>query len=415
MKSPRLLHLALTTSLALSAFTSGLSQAAELTPAEISALANEYIDPSEATGSSMAVVVGDTPLAHTALILPLDSNQTVHGMRDAEAQTRKVLQLLAFALKKADTGLPQIAKLNVYLADNEHMGAAQKVISNTFTGKGKPAVCFVVGNLPHPNVLVGMDAVATTSTPGSKTIVRASSEAIHRMHGHSHVAILPTGSRVYVSGQAVRAGDLAASTRQTMEQLAETLRHLGLGWENVVQIKSFLQPMEEVETARDEISKFFGGNPAPPLVFVEWTSTTPIEIELIAAGGLAATDTEGVEFITPPGVKASPVFCRIVRINFGRNIYISGLLGDNTSNPETQVRDIFSTLRYLSRKTGSDMTHLVKATYYVTNNETSDLLNKLRPEFYDAARPPAASKAAVKDTGVNGSTIVVDMVAATTE
>ena len=414
MKNHRLLRVVIATLVTLIASPTVRSHAADLTPAEISALGNKYIDPSEATGSSMAVVVGDTHLAHTALILPLDSNQTVHGLSDAEAQARKVLQLLAFALKKADTGIPQIAKLNVYLADSRHLSAVQKVISNTFSGKGKPAICFVVGDLPHPNVLVGMDAVATTSTPGSKTVIRASSEAIHQVHGHSHVAILPTGSKVYVSGQAVRAGDLATSTRKTMEQLEETLRHLGLGWQNVVQIKSFLQPMGEVEKARDEIGKFFGGSPAPPLVFVEWTSTTPIEIELIAAGGLAATDAESVEYITPTGMKASPVFCRVVRINFGKNVYISGLLGDNTAQPESQVRDIFSALRYLSRKTGSDMRHLVKATYYVTDSDSSALLNKIRPEFYDAARPPSASKAAVKATGFEGNTIAIDMVAATT-
>ena len=384
-----------------------------LTPAEVSALGTKYIDPSEATGSSAAVVVGDTPLAHTAQFLPLHRDSALHGLRDAEAQARKVLEHIAAALKPVETGLPQIVKLNICLAADEHKAAVQRVVSETFNGKARPAVTYVVGELAHPNALVAMDAVATTSTPSSKSARRFINDRLYHTPYTSHVSILPNGSRVYVSGQAVRDKDLATSTRRTMEQLAETLKHLDLHWENVAQIKSFLQPMTEVDRAREEIVKFFNGRPAPPMVFVEWTSKTPIEIELIVAGGVPGASSEAVEYITPPGMKASPVFCRVVRINFGRNVYISGIEGSGVTQPEAQVRGIFSELEYLSRKTGSDMKNLVKATYYVTDAETSSQLNQLRPEFYDPARPPSASKAMVRSTGTHGSGIVIDMIAAT--
>ncbi len=408
MKSSRL-FLAVVLGLAL---IPAFSYAQRLTPAQISALDNVYLDASEATGSSSAVVVGDSALVHTAQLLPLELDRVLHG-RDAATQARKALELVGKALKTADTGLPQIAKLNVYLAGDEHKAAVQKVISETFSTDAKPAIAYVVGELPHPNAFVAMDAVATTSTPGSRNVLRFSSEAVYGNPEETHAAILPTGSKIYISGQAVRDRTLELSTRKTMEQLAGTLKHLGLDWENVVQVKSFLQPMTEVETARTEIKRFFGGHRTPPLVFVEWTSSTPIEIELIVAGGVAPLTSEPVEYITPPGMKASPVYCRVVRINFGKNVYISGLQGSVVSQPEAQVRNIFSDLEYLVRKCGSDMKNLVKATYYVTDDETSSQLNKLRPEFYDPARPPSASKAMVRSTGSEGSTISIDMIAAT--
>lgn len=387
--------------------------AQNLTPAEISALGNKYIDASAATGSSAAVVIGDTPIAHTAQFLPLHRDGAIHGLRDAKAQAAKVIEHLGDALKSVETGIPQIVKLNVYLAADEHKSAVQNVISDTFKGDAKPAVTYVTGELPHPNALVAMDAVATTSTPGSKKVLRFTNDRVYNSPEESHASILPNGSRVYISGQAVRDRNLELSARKTMEQLAGTLRHLDLNWENVVQVKSFLQPMAEADKARDEIVKFFNGMPAPPLVFVEWVSKTPIEIELIVAGGVGDPKAEAVEYITPPGMKASPVFCRVVRINFGKNVYISGLQGDPTAGPTTQVQGIFSDLRYLAKKAGSDIKNLVKATYYVTDAEVSGQLNKLRPEFYDPNRPPSASKAMVRSTGSQNNTITIDMIAAT--
>ena len=60
---------------------------------------------------------------------------------------------------------------------------------------------------------------------------------------------------------------------------------------------------------------------------------------------------------------------------------------------------------------GSDLRHLVKATYYVADDNTSRLLNELRPEYLEDGRAPAASKAMVPGTGSDGRTITLDMIA----
>ena len=79
--------------------------------------------------------------------------------------------------------------------------------------------------------------------------------------------------------------------------------------------------MADVETARKEIEKFFGDRPVPPLVFVEWKSSLPIEIELIAWGGKARAG-EALEFLTPPGMKASSVFSRIAALRIHENLAV---------------------------------------------------------------------------------------------
>jgi enamine deaminase RidA (YjgF/YER057c/UK114 family) len=77
------------------------------------------------------------------------------------------------------------------------------------------------------------------------------------------------------------------------------------------------------------------------------------------------------------------------------------------------VGEIFDALGGIAKQTGSDLEHLVKATYYVTDADASRQLNELRPRYYNPLRPPAASKAMVRGTGQSGRTVTLDMIAVT--
>jgi hypothetical protein len=72
---------------------------------------------------------------------------------------------------------------------------------------------------------------------------------------------------------------------------------------------------------------------------------------------------------------------------------------------------LFSITERLTAAAGSDLKHLVKATYYVTDNDVSTWHNKLRPSYYAPERPPAASKAMVLGTGREKRTITWDLIA----
>jgi len=148
---------------------------------------------------------------------------------------------------------------------------------------------------------------------------------------------------------------------------------------------------------------------------VEWVSESPIEIEMVVAVK-PSPPVDGVvprlEFLTPPGMTASPVYARVVRINVPQRIYVSGLFGTTeTPNAAEEVRDLFTTLTRVLGAAGGDLKHLAKATYYVSEAEPSRLLNVLRPDYYDPQRPPAASKAQIVGTGRLPRTITLDMIA----
>ena len=229
---------------------------------------------------------------------------------------------------------------------------------------------------------------------------------------------MKAGPRVFVSGQAEKGTSLAEATRLTLEGLRKTLTHLELGLDDVLQVKCFLTPMDQVADVQKEIVEFFAPvtsilNPvyAPPCVFVEWQSALPIEIELVVAARPKAEQAEPLEFITPPGMTASPVFCRVVRVNDPRTIFVSGLFSREAGDGAAQVNDVFDQLQKILKASDSDLRHLAKATYYVSDNDASTKLNELRPKLYDSQRPPAASKAQVLGVGMSNRSLTLDMIA----
>ena len=361
-----------------------------------------------------AVAVAGHTLAHTTQVMAFDQQGSVAARDQVEEQITQAFDNLNVALTAAGTDLRRAVKINAYVRDDRVAAAVTHYLSRRFRGLRKPALSIVTSTLPHPDALVALDAVAATDrdwTPGVQGVERL---RVRSLTGtEASVSLLPPGEKVYVSGQAGR-GTLAEASRRTVESLDRTLTELGLQSHHVVQIKVFLQPMEDADTVRQQIKELFQGETLPPLIFVAWQSSedVPVEIELIAWSGPGGESPHGrLEYLTPSGMKASPVFSRVVRVSDRETIYVSNLHG--TGSGEDQVRDIFAKLSDLLEQAGSDFEHLVKGTYYVTDSATSDTFTAIRAEVFDPQRPPAASKARVASVGLAGKTIAVDMIAVT--
>jgi predicted acyl esterase len=362
-----------------------------------------HVQSDRTTGSSAAVVVPDVPLTYTAQLLPFDESGKIPAGDDAATQFDRLITYLdATILRRTSTNLDQIAKLNIYLTREELAGVIRRKLADYFPTESRPAVSFVVTPLPDPNALVALDAVAYARTaPQIRSVGIGTPEA----------EVLYPGNRLYVSGQA-QPGSLREATRKTLESLSATIKHCGRADRDIVHLKCFFGPMHSVAEVREEISRYFGTNSAPPTSFVEWRSSSPIEIELVAWGGPPNNDTKEVlEFITPPGMTASPVYSRVARINRGPTIFIGDIITPTTGSVDEQLKSSFDALGKLLNKTGSDFKHLAKATYYVTDDEIGKAHNAIRTKYYDPARPPAASKALVAGVGREGVRYVMDMIA----
>ena len=358
---------------------------------------------------------------HTAQVLPKPVSIAAAGVDPLEQQTKSCLQELDRILKSAGSSTANIVKLNIYTTTDDDAGIVERDLAKYLPKGTRPAVSFVRTRLAREHVRIAMDAVAvSTQTPervvrlpyGGDSVLNTNHQLI--TVGATGAAILPIGSRAYISGQAeAGAGTLRDATHLTMQGLKTTLNFLGLQPADVVQLKAFLQPMSDAAVVVEQMSAIFPGSTPPPMVLVEWDSPQlPIEIELIAAVPAPPEQAPPIEFLTPPWMKPSPVFARVVRLNHPTTIYTSGLHG-TTADPNSveEVRDLFGSLGRILKSAGGDLNHLAKATYYVTTDDVSKRLNTVRPEFYDRERPPAASKAKVSGTGRAGRTITLDMIA----
>ena len=365
-----------------------------------------------ATGIARAVVVEAGALVHTALMFPEDQEGRLQGGADAGAQAARVLANIELALREARTTLDHLVRLHIYVAGPSVTPRIDRFLAERFGGrKSQPAVTLVEAEMPRAGVLVAMDAVAATSLAGTPGVVgRLTSAALPRRTARaSHAAVQPAGPFVIVSGRAAP-GEFEVAIRQTLTQLGGDLATAGLTLEHVVLVKSFLGDMRRARRLEEIVASTFGESSVPPQVVTEWRQDNlPAEIELVAAAPRAGDATSGVEHLEPIDGRYS----RIARANSGQPIFLSGLYGP-AADPVAQVGEMFAELQRVLQEAGSDLRHLVKATYYVADTAADARINTIRPTVYDVKRPPAASKLAVRGTGRPGRASTFDMIAVTT-
>lgn len=360
------------------------------------------------------VLVSDAALAHTTQLIANN-----HDAASLDQEIRSVFDHLSATLSDLDSSKQDLIKLNFYVADNETAAEALKFLKSWCADNAPIPVCTVTTALPQGRKFA-VDAVFVARK------VEADAKVTHQLSlgddgknekvstNRARVSVLPKGDVVYLSGQAQQGEDLASATRATLQGLLKTLQGLQLDREDIVRVKCFMQPMSQGGMVDQEIESFFAGRTVPAVSHVEWirgVGNRPIEIEFVAAAPMAKT-SETVSYHTPPGMKGSPVFSRVARIHGNRRVYASGMIADGDRDGAAQVHSIFQQLIRQLKPTRSNLRHLAKATYYVTDSDVSAQLNSIRPHFYDPKRPPAASKAMVQGTGFAGRTISIDMIAA---
>lgn len=368
------------------------------------------VDP--ATGLATAVVVENKALAHTALLLPVDKAGKVVG-DTLDAQLAQAVRNIATVLGEVGSGLDQIARLNVFVATNALVGETAALLKNDLGPNAHPAATFVVAKLEDPAALVGLDAIASVDDEKAPAaVLRHTSSTLPSRNGIAHVAVLPKGRALYVSGMSeLGTQEQSVASTGTMKQLHGVLALNKIGPEHVVHLKAYMKPAESIPAAESAIAAFYPGAMAPPITFVDWLNDIPNEIEMIAWIPDPTESNDPVLHLWPADVTPSNVYCRYAVANSPTRIYTKGFTADSALDPAGQVHDIFAQLKAALDPLGSDFRHMVKGTYYVTADDTSTALNKIRPEYYDPQRPPAASKATVAGTGFADRGLVLDMIA----
>jgi enamine deaminase RidA (YjgF/YER057c/UK114 family) len=369
-----------------------------------------YLPLDAPAGMSEAVVVQGLPLVHTRQLLPLDAEGKLVGEGVADEQIEQVLNNLETVLNTAGSGLDQLVRLNICALSHQTADRLRDQLSKRLDAAVRPAITAVLTPLAHRKALVAVDAIAVAAEKGQDVALERC-EAVAGDKNCADFAVLPRGGVAYLSGQPERGGLAASAVTQSLSALLGRLEQLELSPAQVVQLKVFLTPAASADAVLREVKRLFPGQLTPPVVFVEWIASAPVEIELIAQLPATSQRADTVEYFNPPELKPSPAFSRVALVRSERQVYIAALSAHDAGDGEAQARDVFGQLQSILAKTGSDMQHLVKATYYVSDDDASRGLDKMRREFFAPARPPAASKVTVYAVGHLDRTLSIDMIA----
>ncbi|MFZ5829103.1 MAG: Rid family hydrolase [Planctomycetota bacterium] len=370
-------------------------------------------------GVSRAVVVEGHPLVHTRQLLPLAADGALVGAGSAEKQIEQLLANLEAVLDAAGSNVNKLVRLNVYADSPETVDFVRKQLAGRLGADVRPALTAVITPLPQQDCLVAVDAVAVADGAGTE-LVRGRCDAVSGYEDVADFAVLPVGGVAYLSGAPDKSPRAEAATR-SLESLLKIIEELKLKPSDVVQMKVFIDSAAAADEVLGQIKTGFAGELVPPVAFVEWIASAPVEIEMIVRlPEQAVVGAGAVRFFTPQDAKPSPTFSRAALVQSPRQVYISSLMSRSAGSGEAQVRDVFAQLQETLAQTGTDMQHLAKATYYLSDDDrdagsASAMLNQLRPEFYDPERPPAASKVRVHGVGDADRTLSMDMIAVGTD
>ena len=355
---------------------------------------------------SYAVTVQRGDLAYTGQIRAIDADQGDFG-------ARVLMEKLGMIAALRAANLSDVVRLNVFLADDsdELREAAEEMVIDHWRPGKTPAVTFIPGRLPG-DVPLACDAVIALDQESTEVLPINEDAANLRFKIDAFVAPA-SRDMIYASGRAAKGKSYQETVPATIKMLLEDYVYTQGATDNdVLQVRAYVGDMQNWSEAEKLIEQTLAADVPPPIVFVEWAKTDSVEIELIASSPGKAETTETVTFFTPDSMKASPVFSRVALLHSRSVTFMSGMVGTTSESPEAEVRSVFDELKARAEAVGSDIRHLVKATYLVSDADVDRSVSVLRPNYYDPKRPPAASKIFRASVGVDDRHLLVDMIAA---
>ncbi len=361
-----------------------------------------------------AVIVDEMPLVYTRQLFATDGEGKLVGEGAAERQIEQVLTNLEAVLKDSGSGMNQLIRVNVYALSQAIVASFHEQLAKRLEASVRPATTSILTPLPQHGALVAVDAVAGATDAG-KAVTLKRCQAVAGDDKCADAAVLPAGNIAYLSGHPEVFSITTLPTTRSMARLMKTLEQLKLSPKDVVQVRVFLNPVTPAKDVLPEIQAFFPDQPAPPVVFVEWLASMPVEIEMVAQLPPSDGSAKGVEYFDPPEFRPDSTFSRVGLMRAKRQIYLSGLYASTPTRGQPQADNLFDQLKEILAKHGSDMRHLVRATYFTSDDDAARWIDMTRFKIFDEKRPPAASKLMVHGVGLPGRTMTVDMIAVETE
>ena len=374
-----------------------------------------YLPLDAPAGMSQAVIVHGQPLVHTRQLVPVDREGKIVGAGSVEKQVEQVLDNLQAVLSDSGSSLGQLVRLNVYAIEPSTVELVRGQLALRLEPAVRPAITAVLTPMPHRDALVAVDAVAVAAEK-SQTVALQRVEAVAGDEDCADAAVLPPGGIAYLSGVPAEPGLTQSAVDKSMSGLSRTLDALKLTPAHVVRLKVFLRPASAADEVRRVLKKHFPDQMMPPVVFVEWLAEPPVEIELVAQLPLTGEPAPKVEYYDPPEARPSQLFSRVALVRTDRQIYLSSLFVKKpTGRRLEEALAVFDQLETILAAAGSDLRHMAKGTYYVSDDGAASGMDRVRLWRYELGSAPAASKCMVHGVGKARRTMTLDMIAVGSE
>ena len=326
-------------------------------------------------------------IAETARIGYHVSPLTAKGL--LSQQVREALKALQHS-----AGSAAIVKLRAFVAGSGDMRRVQAIVSETFTDRHQPlpALSVVqVGGLP----MEGAQVVLEATSVGKKDVNPNGLVFIAGQQASDPNPIAP----VYPLAQKALAG-LEAAVKGAGSQAGDVLRG-----------SCFLSSLDDFTKIRGLVESQY---PAAAWTFVQVQrapENAVAECEAVARSRVKID--KPVEFLNPNGFAKSPNYSQIALVNAPR-LAITGTQVAFGSQ-DADVRLAFGRLEKELAGVGASVKNVAWSSIYPLSRAMAERVRKIRFEYYDAARPPAATMLPFEGLPSLDASFAVDAIAAASQ
>jgi Putative translation initiation inhibitor, yjgF family len=296
------------------------------------------------------------------------------------AQVRDALK----ALLKSSGGAT-IVKLRAFVAGSGDLRRVPAIVSETFTEK----------HLPLPAVSVIQ--VGALPLEGAQVVIESIAVAKKEMN--------PLGL-MFVSGQA---GSAEAPTLKVAPLAEKAVAGLKTAMQGAaaLRVTCFCSSLEDHAAVRGVVEPAF---PHAALTLVQ-LQRSPLRgvVECEAVARLARKIGAPLQFENPPGLTASPNYSQVALVSAPRLV----LSGTQVSYgyQDSDARLAFQRLTRALDQGGSSVRDIAMAHFYPLSSSIAEQIRRIRFEFFDKSRPPAATMQPFEGLAAMDAGFAIDVVA----
>ncbi len=325
-----------------------------------------------------------------------------HLPQSIEAQTRLALERLGRELQGHDLDYRHVVSVNVFLKDGRHFQAMNDIYRSFFP-EGQPARATVEADLPDPEALIQLSAVATAD---QKQIIRPRSLAAPALPYSWGVKV---GNTLFLSGITSRdpntydpvTGDVRTQTRRVMQNIGLILSEAGLGYRNLATCRVFLDDPRDFEGLNQAYAEFVPADAPPARATVRASLMNPafkVEIQCIAD----ASPERRVVIAEGRQRSRSPLSPGIATAD---RVYLSGMVGGASSDLAEQTRIVLDNLEATLKAASLDFSRVVDTWIYLADiRHWSAVMQQLEQRL-----PSAAAAGTVIGTRLMGANLLVEI------